>query len=190
MWVEYGLNSLIYCLKIIKRLGMKQLFLSPTGRIPRRKFWMGFIGLFVFILAVNTYLANFPQLYVSFWIALVFPFLALYLIYCIYGKRLHDLGQSYWPLTGAIVLELAVIIGVMLAFGGADYFYEFSQYERKAVIDPDVRETLITEYQAEISSKMHIIQPLLLVVPVLFTLFLGTKTGQQETNKYGSVPTG
>lgn len=164
---------------------MKNLFLSPTGRIGRKSFWIGFVGLAVFITAVNTYLANFPQLYVSFWIALVFPFFALYLIYCIYGKRLHDLGQSYWPLTGAIVLQIAVIIGVMMAFGGAEYFSEFSQYDRKAVIDEDVRETLITTYQAEISSNMHIIQPLLLVVPTVLTLILGLKTGQPIDNKYG-----
>lgn len=164
---------------------MKNLFLFPTGRIGRKSFWIGFVGLAVFITAVNTYLANFPQLYVSFWIALVFPFFALYLIYCIYGKRLHDLGQSYWPLTGAIVLQIAVIIGVMMAFGGAEYFSEFSQYDRKAVIDEEVRETLITTYQAEISSNMHIIQPLLLVVPTVLTLILGLKTGQSIENKYG-----
>lgn len=166
---------------------MKTIFLSPTGRMGRKDFWIGFIGLAVFITAVNTYLANFPQLYVSFWIALVFPFLALYLIYCIYGKRLHDLGQSYWPLTGAIVLQIIVIIGVMMAFGGAEYFSDFSQYDRKAVIDESVREALITKYQAEISSNMHIIRPLLLVVPTVFTLFLGIKSGHATENKYGSA---
>ena len=164
---------------------MKNIFLSPTGRMGRKNFWIGFIGLAVFIMVVNTYLANFPQLYVSFWIALVFPFLALYLIYCIYGKRLHDLGQSYWPLTGVIVLQIAVIVGVMMAFGGAEYFSDFSQYDRKAVIDEDVREALITTYQAEISSNMHIIKPLLLVVPTVFTLILGLMPSQTIENKYG-----
>lgn len=166
---------------------MKKIFLSPTGRIGRRDFWIGFIGLCVFICITNLYLAKFPQLYVSFWVALVFPFLALFLIYSIYGQRLHDLGHSYWPLTMAIVVEVFVVIGVMMAFGGAEYFTEFSQYERKAVIDPEVRARLISTYQDEISRNMHVIRPLMWVVPIVITLFLGLKKGQVKENKYGKA---
>lgn len=164
---------------------MKNIFLSPTGRMGRRNYWLGVAGLLIFINLVNLYLSNFPQLYVSFWIALFFPFFAGYFIYCIYGKRLHDLGRSYWPLTAMIVLEIIVIIGVMMAYGGAEYFSDFSQYERKAVIDEAVRDKLITDYQAEISANMSVIRPLFLIVPVLFTALLGLVPGQKSSNKYG-----
>lgn len=166
---------------------MYTLFLSPNGRIGRRKFWIGFLGLSVFIFLVNSYLRAYPELYVSFWVALIFPFIAVHIIYSVFGKRLHDMGKSFWPLTAMIVLEIMVVIGIMLAFGGAEYFSEFSQYDRKAVIDVDVRDKLITDYQAQITANMGIIKPLMLIVPTLFTLWVGVSKGQDTSNKYGPL---
>ena len=148
------------------------LFLRPTGEIGVKPYLIGVVGIALFVVAVNTFLRALTPGALSFSVALVFPFLALYIIYCVYGKRLHDMGFSVWPLTGLITAELFVILGVMLAFGGAEYFEGFAQYERKAVIDEAVREALISDYQAEQASNMGTIKIALWILPVLFTAWL------------------
>ena len=148
------------------------LFLRPTGEIGAKPYLIGVVGLAVFVVAVNTFLRALTPGALSFSVALVFPFLALYIIYCVYGKRLHDMGFSVWPLTGLIVAELLVIMGVMLAFGGAEYFEGFSQYDRKAVIDEAVREALISDYQAEQAANIGTIKIALWILPVVFSTWL------------------
>ncbi len=148
------------------------LFLRPSGAISAKQFWLGFVGLSVFVYGINTLLRAMEMGGLKFTIALIFPFLALYVIYCVYGKRLHDMGFSVWPLTGIITAEILVMIGVMLAFGGAEYFEGFAQYDRKAVIDEAVREALIKDYQAEQAAHLGEIKAALWVLPILFTAWL------------------
>ena len=148
------------------------LFLRPTGEIGVKPYLIGVAGIAVFAMAVNAFLRALTPGGLSFSVALVFPFLALYIIYCVYGKRLHDMGFSVWPLTGLIAAELFVTIGVMMAFGGTEYFEGFAQYERKAVIDEAVRQALIADYQAEQEANMGTIKMALKVLPILFTLWL------------------
>lgn len=148
------------------------LFLRPTGEIGVKPYLIGVAGIAVFVVAVNAFLRALTPGALSFSVALVFPFLALYIIYCVYGKRLHDMGFSVWPLTALIAAELFVMIGVMLAFGGTEYFEGFAQYERKAVIDEAVRQALIADYQAKQEASMGTIKIALKILPALFTLWL------------------
>jgi uncharacterized membrane protein YhaH (DUF805 family) len=144
------------------------LFLRPTGEINAKAFLAGFAGIAVFVLLANSLLRALEAGPLKFTIALIFPFLALYVIYCVYGKRLHYMGYSVWPLTGLITAEILMMIGLMLAFGGAEYFESFSQYERKAVIDENTRRALIETYQAEQAANMGKIKFGLWVLPVLW----------------------
>ena len=148
------------------------LFLRPTGEIGVKPYLIGVLGIAVFVLAVNSFLRALTPGGLSFSVALVFPFLALYIIYCVYGKRLHDMGFSVWPLTGLITAELFVMIGLMLAFGGSEYFEGFAQYERKAVIDEAVRQALISDYQAEQAANIGTIKIALWVLPIVFSIWL------------------
>ena len=153
----------------------------------RREFWVGILGLFLFVCAVNFYLRQFPALEVSFWIALIFPFLVLHMSYAIYGTRLHDMGRSFWPLTRLIVLIILLTIFIMLAFGGAEYFAEFARYERKAVIDEAERERLITQYQQNLAeSHANMILSLSsTALIVAFTLWCGVSKPDPKANRYG-----
>lgn len=148
------------------------LFLRPTGEIGIKPYLIGVVGITVFVMAVNTFLRALTPGGLSFSVALVFPFLALYIIYCVYGKRLHDMGFSVWPLTGLITAELFVMLGVMLAFGGSEYFEGFAQYERKAVIDEAVREALINDYQAEQAANIGTIKIAFWILPVVISIWL------------------
>lgn len=156
-----------------------KLLLSPTGTLNRKDFWIGFVLLALFVWGMDSYLGAHTGTMLSFWISLIYVPLVVYIIYCIYGKRLRLMGHSLWPITGVVFLEICIMMGVMFAFGGADYFAAFAEYDRKAVIDESVRLQLITDYQAQISANLHIIRPLLLIVPVAFTLWVGlsAKTG-------------
>jgi len=153
---------------------MFRLFLKTKGLIDRREYWMGFAGLTIFIIIYNAALRALGiGNMISFWLITFCLPLMLYMIYCVYGKRLSDMGRSRWPFVGAVVLQILVIIALMLAFGGADYFYEFSQYDRKDDIDPIKQQAIIDTYQARQAANMHIIRPAMTIVPILLTLWLG-----------------
>ena len=152
---------------------MRDLFFKFGGEIPRQSFWIGFSGIAIFVMAGNALLRSLGTSMIAFYISLVFPFLALYMIYCVYGKRLRDMGHTAKLLSVMILLEILAVIIVMLAFGGAEYFSEFSQYSRKEEIDPAVRDAIIQKYQDNLKAKDHLTGPILMGIPVLFTIYVG-----------------
>lgn len=171
------------CVKKAMTTSIFDIFFRPTGVMNAKAFLIGVAGLSVFVFATNMGLRTLGPGALKFTIGLIFPFLALYVIYCVYGKRLHDMGFSVWPLTGLITAEILVMIGLMLAFGGAEYFDGFAQYERKAVIDESVRKALIADYQAEQTANLGTIKAGLWVLPLLFTVWLAA--GRQKERARG-----
>lgn len=167
---------------------MRNLFFSSAGRIDRQRFLIGFICVSLFVFLGNTGLRMLGQSMTGFYIALFFPFISLYMLYCVYGKRLHDMGRSVRPFFIMIILEIVAVIFVMLTFGGADYFAEFSQFDRKEAIDPAVTQEIIARYQAKIQANMPVIRPLMLSVPLIFTFWLGVSKSDPKTNAYGPPP--
>ncbi len=158
----------------IKRLGpMRDMFFSSKGRMNRKNFWIAFLCTAAFIVLGNTLLRALNNSMAAFYIALFFPFIAVYMLYCVYGKRLHDMGYTVRPFFLMVFFELVAVIAVMLIFGGSDYFAEFSQFERKEAIDPAVTQEIISRYQATIQANMGIIRPLLMAVPAIFTIWIG-----------------
>ena len=116
-----------------------------------------------------------------------FPFLVLHMAYSIYGKRLHDMGRSFWPLTAMIVSLIVVAIIVMLSFGGSDYFAEFSQYERKEDIDPAVRAAIQERYQARLAEGNGTVRAVMSAIIGGFTLWCGLSKPENGANKYGAA---
>ncbi len=121
----------------------------------------------------------------AFLISLPFPFLVLHMAYCVYGKRLHDMGRSFWPLTGMIVSLIMVAIIVMLTFGGSEYFSEFAQYDRKEDIDPAEIERIKTAYQERLSQGNATVSNLMMGIIAAFTLWCGLSKSEPQANKYG-----
>ena len=160
------------------------LFFKATGYINQKMFVFGAIGLFIFVEAMKFTVRAMLEGIAEFWVLLIYPLLALYMICCVYGKRLHDMGFSWWPLTGAFSAEILATICVMLAFGGTEYFEAFSQYERKAVIDPSVRDAIIADYQATQAANIVPITIMLLIIPVLFTIWLACSKSKVVDNPF------
>lgn len=121
----------------------------------------------------------------AFLVSLPFPFLVLHMAYCVYGKRLHDMGRSFWPLTGMIVSLIMVAIIVMLAFGGSEYFSEFAQYDRKEDIDPVEIERIKAAYQDRLSQGNATVSNIMMGIIAAFTLWCGLSKTDPETNNYG-----
>lgn len=167
------------------KLNLGPLFFSPNGRIGRQPFWLGFLFVALFIFAGNNLLRALGHSMTGFYISLIFPFVSLYMLYCVYGKRLHDMGRSTGPFFVMIILECVAMIIVMLTFGGSEYFAEFSQFDRKEAIDPEITQEIISRYQAKIEANMGLIRPLLLGVPILFTAWVGLTKSEGLTNKHG-----
>ena len=163
---------------------MFNLFFKATGHINQKMFLIGAVGIFVFSQAMKYLFRVLPVGMLEFWLVVIYVPMILYMICCVYGKRLHDIGRSWWPLTSAFTLEFLASIAVMLAFGGAEYFESFSQYDRKAVIDPAVRDSIINEYQATQAANIVSISILLLIIPVMFTLWLVLSKPKLTDNPY------
>lgn len=170
------------------KLNLGALFFSPNGRISRQQFWLGFLVVALFIFAGNNLLRALGHSMTGFYISLFFPFLSLYMLYCVFGKRLHDMGRSTGPFFVMIILECVAMIIVMLTFGGSEYFAEFSQFDRKEAIDPAITQEIIGRYQAKIEANMGLIRPLLLGVPIVFTAWTGLSKGETAANRYGPEP--
>lgn len=155
---------------------MFDLFFKTKGILSRKQFLLGVAGIAAIAIFGNLILrfiletTGHSMLY--FISAPVFWILFFYTIYCVYGKRLTDMGRSKGLVFVMFALVILMMIVVMLMFGGAEYFSEFSQFDRKEAIDPEVTQAIIEKYKAEISANMTLITPLLMGIPVLFTLWL------------------
>ncbi|MEL6688428.1 MAG: hypothetical protein AAFP97_12510, partial [Pseudomonadota bacterium] len=83
---------------------------------------------------------------------------------------------------------IIVLIVIMLSNGGAEYFDAYSQYERKATIDPEVRKAINDRYEARMADAGPIVTWSVSGMLVAFTLWVGLRRGDDGANKYGAAP--
>ena len=165
----------------------RKMLLSPSGRMGRKDFW---VGLIIFTLLSSLFnfalqrLVN-SQSLLAFLISIPFPFLVLHMTYCVYGKRLHDMGRSFWPLTGMIALLILVAIVVMLAFGGTEYLSEYAQYDRKEDIDPEEIERINNVFKKILSAGVPNGYNMMASIIFIFTIWVGTAKSDTTDNCYG-----
>jgi uncharacterized membrane protein YhaH (DUF805 family) len=164
-----------------------KMLLSPSGRMGRKDFWIAMMLFAALVILFNLMLGRLIESdsTLAFLISLPFPFLVLHMAYSVYGKRLHDMGRSFWPLTAMIVSLIMVAIIVMLTFGGSEYFSEFAQYDRKEDIDPAEIERIKTAYQERLSQGNATVSNIMMGIIAGFTLWCGLSKTDPETNKYG-----
>jgi len=162
------------------------VMLSPSGRIDRKTYGLGFVGLIIFVGVMNFLMGRVTQQgALEFWLGLAAFFLFFQIMYAVYGKRLHDIGRTFWPLTGCIMLTILIMIVVMMTFGGVEYFSEFAQYDRKDTIDPARREAITQAYESRLKEGEAVLGPILIALWAGFTLWLGITKSDPKTNLYG-----
>jgi uncharacterized membrane protein YhaH (DUF805 family) len=84
------------------------LFLKVEGRMGRKDYWIGIGILFV----AGLICSNIPVL------DTLWPLASVYFGVCVYGKRLHDIGQSAWM----ALLPFGILVGaaaIAAMLGGA-----------------------------------------------------------------------
>ena len=164
-----------------------KLLLSPSGRIGRRDYVIGLIGLVV-IFTVYGFLINvLGGSMFGFFAVLAFPFVILQVAYSVYGKRLHDIGRSLWPLTGLICLMFAAMIVVMLVYGGAEYFAAYSEYSRDNPPPDEVVQKLNAEFAPRQEAGETVLRFTILGLLSAFTIWLSLAKSEPKANVYGPM---
>ena len=165
-----------------------QLFV-PMGRTPPRTFWTWLAVFAVLVVVFDWGLSRHdPSQAFYFWGFLVWMVMLICGVFGIYGKRLKDFGRSVGWIFLMITALLILLMVIMLAFGGAEYFAEYSQYERKAAIDADVRERLNARFQEQLSGSKSVVRWSTGALMLGFTLWVGLTRGDAGENRYGPAP--
>ncbi|MBY9066994.1 DUF805 domain-containing protein [Hyphomonas sp. WL0036] len=124
----------------------RQIFLDPQGRIGPRSFGRAYIlltGVMLVITAAAAVIS--PQINVLQY-ALVFPYI------CVFGKRLHDAGQTAWLWLVILILWMvlnAIVGGVLLQLMSPQAL-ELSREMMGAIMSPEsVNEARLRELVEE-----------------------------------------
>lgn len=132
------------------------LMWSASGRISKTDFWKGFGVLFGLNILFGIIGATDPEIGAA---AAVGSLILLYPTFCVYGKRLHDLGKTAWLYPVAILVSMIVAI-----------VFAFLAYEGGATSD---EEGMVAAYLG------------MLLVMLAFTLWVGLARSDPQTNKHG-----
>lgn len=172
---------------MIKR-ALYHLFV-PSGRTDRKTFWISLALFALLIIGVReALLTQDTSSGIYFWGFLIWLFAFFMGVFAVYGKRLHDFGRSVLPIVALFAALIALLIVLIMVFGGADYFSAYSEYERKAVIDPAVRQAINDQYTARMSAAGPIVSLTTGGLMLVFTLWVGLTKGDQNDNRYGPPP--
>lgn len=152
----------------------KTLFTSPAGRIKRQAYWIGWICQFA-----ASFLLSLALRPISIYAGVAVGVLLLYPAYCIYAKRLQDMGK---PGTLAaipmglgflsLMLNLYMVVGLGIKPGANPFS-----------VDP-----------AAAAANMGTLMALGLgslvigLICLVFWLVLGIANGQEGPNRYGPEP--
>jgi uncharacterized membrane protein YhaH (DUF805 family) len=147
------------------------LFLSPKGQLSRLPFVGAVAAWLLFYVLQGIWFKNTGTNSFNFFLSLALLFLNVHIVFCVYGKRLRDVGRSVWPLISMFALVLLVGIFVMLKFCGLTYFDTLMQHPEIAENAVAMQE-LHEAYAQELSAHMGVMTPIMAAAPLLFTLWL------------------
>lgn len=163
-------------------LNFGAVIFSPNGRINQGQYWIGILILFFGNILVN-FLGGIGILL---WAALA------YVGFCVYGKRLHDIGKSIWVHAIVWLVILIIAIGSLFMSWGA---LELIMAE----IDPQQAPTeeemvaIMTELGPELIQEVMPISLAYLIntgIWLIYTVWLGAMGSQKFDNRFGRGPTG
>ncbi len=160
------------------------LFLSPRGRIARPAFIIAVFVFTVFVFAQKFVLEYTGTGVASFLLEFALFFLNLHIIMAVFGKRLHDLGRSFWPLIGLFALMAIVFLVLILNYGGIEYFDTVMAHPEYAGNEEAMQKVLQT-YQDRLAEGLPKANWIMATLPALFTLWLALAPGQANENRYG-----
>jgi len=160
------------------------LFLSPSGRIPRHSFIIAVFVFTGFVFAQKFVLEYTGAGVANFLLEFTLFFLNLHIIMSVFGKRLHDLGRSLWPLIGLFALMAIVFLVLILNYGGIEYFDTVMAHPEYAG-NEEAMQKVLEVYQDRLAKGLPRANWIMAALPALFTLWLALAPGQVGENRYG-----
>ena len=155
------------------------LFFGLRGRIGRSQFIGGVAAFLGFYLLQALWFASSGPTPLNFWLSMVLLVLNLWVIIALYGKRLRDMGQNLWVLTGMFATIILLAVFVMLASGGLEYFDAL--YNNAEIVGDAARMKHLQErYQETMTQNMPRNRLIFAALPLLFTLWLALAPGQSS----------
>ena len=161
----------------------KTLFHAP-GRIGQKPFFVGLAVFVIFYAAQTLIMRVLGTSLFGFFLALTFLCLNLYMLYCLFGKRLHDTGRSVAPFFGMLAAVIVFAIFLQLQSGGLEYFDTIMANPDRQDDVEWMREQHVI-YQERLASNMPHLRWILWLPPLLLTLFAGLKKSDGGENRYG-----
>lgn len=164
----------------------KDLFI-PTGRTPRLRFGLA-LGLTIAFWYCVPYIMNvFGTGLLGTLISLLVTFLAIYLLYTVYVRRLHDFGQSAGVFFATCFLFILTIVVVLGHAGLAEYFQIMADNPEIAN-DETAAQALAEKYQAKVKENVPWAGPASLIPFYVLTVVCAIWPSNKAENKYGVVP--
>jgi uncharacterized membrane protein YhaH (DUF805 family) len=176
----------------MQEASMGDLLFNPNGRIARNRFWQGMVLLTVASVVVSSAALLVHPMFDFISLALIFPYV------CVYGKRLHDAGQTAWWVIaiwfGVVVIQ--VILFMILLFTALpmlmspeqrELWEEIMRLSEKGDTEEAMKgvETLIEQMQGLFQRTSLFV---LVVANAAMALIIGFVKTEPRENKHGPVP--
>lgn len=165
-------------------MSLKHILLHAPGRINQKQFFFGLAVFAVFYAVQIVIMGIVGTSLLGFFLALTCLCLNLYILYCLFGKRLHDTGRSVALFFGMLAAVIVLAIILQLQSGGLEYFDTI-------MANPDRQDDVAwmqqqhVIYQERLAASMPHVRWLLWLPPLLLTVFAGVKKGDESENRYG-----
>ena len=171
---------------------MGDLLFNPNGRIARNRFWQGMVLLTVASVVVSSAALLVHPMFDFISLALIFPYV------CVYGKRLHDAGQTAWWVIaiwfGVVVIQvilfmilLFTVLPMLMSPEQRDLWEEIMRLSEKGDTEEAMKgvETLIEQMQGLFQRTSLFV---LVVANAAMALIIGFVKTEPHENKHGPVP--
>ena len=168
-------------------MSLYQILFHAPGRIDQKQFWRGIAAFAVFYIVQVLIMRVVGTSLPGFFLALTFLCLNLYMLYCLFGKRLHDTGRSVALFFGMLAALIILAIILQLQSGGLEYFDTIMTNPDRQEDAAWMREQHVI-YQERLAANMPLVRWLLWLPLALLTLFAAIKKGDAGENRYGMPP--
>ncbi len=160
--------------------------LQPPGRSKRPAFWLGFVIIALSVLAHSFVITRIGNGLPAFWLGLVWLCFNIYMIYCLYGRRLHDMNLSVGPWFATIFVTLILVGVTYWGAGGGDYMSAIMA--DNSIVEDEERFRALTEtYQQKLADNRGWAGIVNLIPAAGLTLLCAIKPSFSDDNKYGAA---
>lgn len=172
---------------------MGDLLFNPNGRIARNRFWQGMVILTVASVVVSSAALLVHPMFDFISLALIFPYV------CVYGKRLHDNGQTAWWVIaiwfGVVVIQVILflillfsVLPMMMSPEQRELWDEIMRLSEKGDTEEAMKgvEALLEQMQGLFHRTSLFV---MVAANAAMALLIGFLKTEPQENKHGPVPT-